>query len=220
MSFLSKETIPRCNKLIFRPYIPIADHIVSHSVDHRVFLAIMDRYKLCTDGAQASHEVLTKYYMLDHVLCVRHDHKVECSVSYTQATYPDVDTGTELVAISHFELSPMCFPLNHAFHHERQMIVLNTVLEPDIVLELEILLSGIQDPKQRVKSLPTILEQIRNGLGSGTGSESESDDPAPSESEPVPEPEDPVISLSYNLVASPSKYYNALMHLKAICALR
>lgn len=195
MTFPSRQTIPRCDKLIFRPHEPIADHIVSHSIDTKLFIAIMDRY-----GIQNA-EVLTKYYVLDHVLCIRQDRRVECSVSYTQATYCDVDT--ELVAISQFELSPMCFPLNHTFDHERQMILLRRELETEIVLELEILVAGIRDPKQRIKELPAILELIRGDCSySGSGDE----DLSP----------DPFISLSYNLITSPSKYEKALEHLNTL----
>lgn len=172
-------------------------------------------------------EVLTKYYVLDHVLCIRQDHTVECGVSYTQATYPDVDTETELVAVNQFKLSSMCFPLNHTFHHERQMILLRKELEPDVVLELEILVNGIRDPEKRIKELPVLLEIIRksqtqspeavsdavpdlDGSGSGSGSDADIMDS---------EESDPIISLSYNLVTSPSKYYHALEHLSSLRAL-
>lgn len=203
MTFPSKQTVPRCDKLIFRPHKPIADHIVSHSIDAKLFIAIMNRYGL------QDVEVLTKYYVLDHVLCIRQDRRVECSVSYTQATYTDVDT--ELVAISQFELSPMCFPLNHTFDHERQMIVLRRELETELVLELEILVTGIRDPKQRIKELPAILELMRGDCpDQGPGSDSDSDDEDLSP--------DPFVSLSYNLITSPSKYDKALEHLDALRA--
>jgi hypothetical protein len=200
MSFPSKQTIPRCDKLIFRPCKPIADHIVSHSIDTRLFIAIMDHYSL------GDAEVLTKYYVLDHILCIRQDRRVECSVSYTQATYSDIDT--ELVAISQFELSSMCFPLNHTFDHERQMIVLRRELETEIVLELEILVTGIRDPRQRFKELPAILELIRDDCSDHPSSDSGSGDEDLSP--------DPFISLSYNLITTPSKYDKALEYLGAL----
>jgi len=107
------------------------------------------------------------------------------------------------------------------------MILLRKELEPDVVLELEILVNGIRDPEKRIKELPVLLEIIRksqtqspeavsdavpdlDGSGSGSGSDADIMDS---------EESDPIISLSYNLVTSPSKYYHALEHLSSLRAL-
>jgi hypothetical protein len=145
----------------------------------------MQQYNLSSNDGK----VITRYYNYDQVMEVDEQRRITCSVTYPLETIIDHDVlgdglWLEMVGGDRCDLSVMSFPLNRAYHHERQSIVFTKTLENGLILELEMLVQDILDPKER-----NIADLVKN----------------------IDEEEDnPIISLSFCFTLQPRAYRAAL----------
>jgi hypothetical protein len=137
---------------------------------------------------EADAEVITRYYCYDHIMKVNQDRKVSCSVSYLQETVVDPASNLELVGVNHYDLSTTSFPLSLDYHHERQSVVFTKIINAGVTLEMEMLVKGILDPKERHKQIAELLA--------------------------FKVEEDTVLSLSFRFVIRSSKYAEFLRDFK------